>query len=394
MAEVEEGSYNAQDVLEAYGSRSYRWDAAGDLEEVEDLGTGARLGLKYDALGNLRAATLPDGREVEYLVDARNRRVGVVVDGVSERAWVYSGQLNPVLELRPDGGRSRFVYGTRSHVPEYMERDGERYRLVTDHLGSVRLVVNVTTGLVAQRVEYGPWGEVEADTNPGFQPFGYAGGLYDRHTGLVRFGARDYDPSTGRWTRKDPAGFEGGISLYLYAFADPINLIDPEGRLPEHYWPARRAMRRFIAENWKRSGRDATEYYAFIICKGMRCHTSPAQAGQIKGLHGQSAIGPELWEEAERARKSLQDGEIIVGTCHTHGANPRYPAQGADHFTDEDRATFARLASKYGWNLHFGVGPYGRSDGTASWFFWSPELERSLWGDAKSISEPWRPWRR
>jgi len=83
VAEVEEGSYNAQDVLEAYGSRSYRWDAAGDLEEVEDLGTGARLGLEYDALGNLRAATLPDGREVEYLVDARNRRVGVVVDGVS-----------------------------------------------------------------------------------------------------------------------------------------------------------------------------------------------------------------------------------------------------------------------------------------------------------------------
>jgi hypothetical protein len=33
-----------------------------------------------------------------------------------------------------------------------MERDGERYRLVTDHLGSVRLVVNVTTGLVAQRL--------------------------------------------------------------------------------------------------------------------------------------------------------------------------------------------------------------------------------------------------
>jgi RHS repeat-associated protein len=122
------------------------------------------------------------------------------------------------------------VYGTRSHVPEYMERDGERYRLVTDHLGSVRLVVNVTTGLVAQRLEYGPWGEVEADTNPGFQPFGYAGGLYDRHTGLVRFGARDYDPSTGRWTAKDPIEFDGGdVNLYLYCGGDPANRIDPDG---------------------------------------------------------------------------------------------------------------------------------------------------------------------
>jgi RHS repeat-associated protein len=124
------------------------------------------------------------------------------------------------------------VYGTRSHVPEYMERDGERYRLVTDHLGSVRLVVNVTTGLVAQRLEYGPWGEVEADTNPGFQPFGYAGGLYDRHTGLVRFGARDYDPSTGRWTAKDPIRFDGGMNHYLYVSGDPTNAIDPSGLIP------------------------------------------------------------------------------------------------------------------------------------------------------------------
>jgi len=35
-------------------------------------------------------------------------------------------------------------------------------------------------------------------TSTGFQPFGFAGGLYDRDTNLVRFGARDYDPETGR----------------------------------------------------------------------------------------------------------------------------------------------------------------------------------------------------
>ncbi len=44
------------------------------------------------------------------------------------------------------------------------------------------------------------WGQVLADSSPGFQPFGFAGGLWDRDTGLVRFGARDYDPEVGRWT--------------------------------------------------------------------------------------------------------------------------------------------------------------------------------------------------
>jgi uncharacterized protein RhaS with RHS repeats len=72
------------------------------------------------------------------------------------------------------------------------------YRLLSDHLGSPRLVLNTGDGTVAQRIDYDEFGRVLTDTNPGFQPFGFAGGLYDRDTGLVRFGARDYDPLTGR----------------------------------------------------------------------------------------------------------------------------------------------------------------------------------------------------
>jgi len=52
---------------------------------------------------------------------------------------------------------------------------------------------------------------------------------------LVRFGARDYDPSTGRWTGKDPVRpfeTEGG-NLFVYVLADPANLIDSTGNGPE-----------------------------------------------------------------------------------------------------------------------------------------------------------------
>ena len=75
------------------------------------------------------------------------------------------------------------------------------------------------------------FGRVLLDMNPGFQPFGFAGGLYEPDTGLVRFGARDDDAETGRWTAKDPLLFEGGdTNLYAYALGDPVNRSDPTGR--------------------------------------------------------------------------------------------------------------------------------------------------------------------
>jgi RHS repeat-associated protein len=82
-------------------------------------------------------------------------------------------------------------------------------------VGTLRVVAD-STGAVVKRIDYDTFGNVVADTNPAFSvPFGFAGGLHDRDTGLVRFGYRDYDPETGRWTAKDPILFAGGdVDLY------------------------------------------------------------------------------------------------------------------------------------------------------------------------------------
>lgn len=69
------------------------------------------------------------------------------------------------------------------------------------------------------------------DSNPGFQPFGFAGGVDDRDTKLIRFGARDYDAHAGRWTAKDPILFDGGsMNLFAYVNGDPINRVDHAGK--------------------------------------------------------------------------------------------------------------------------------------------------------------------
>jgi len=98
-------------------------------------------------------------------------------------------------------------------------------------------VINAADGTVAQRIDYDEWGRATLVTGTwDFQPFGFAGGLYDHDTGLVRFGARDYDPETGRWTGKDPIRFNGmSTNLFSYVTSDPISFADPSGALPTVY---------------------------------------------------------------------------------------------------------------------------------------------------------------
>ena len=236
-AGIELGVVDAQDRLTLYGGATYQYTDAGELAR-QIVGSDTTT-YHYDAMGALRWVQKSDGLRIDYVIDASGRRIGKRVNGVLTQGFLYESKLRIAAELTPSGSvLSRFVYGTQVNVPEYMERGGLRYRLITDYLGSVRLVVDATTGAVQQHVDYDEYGRVTANTNPGFQPFGYAGGLLDDITGLVRFGARDYDVRTGRFAVQDPIGLKGGTNKYAYADGDPINFSDPRGLWPQwiHTW--------------------------------------------------------------------------------------------------------------------------------------------------------------
>ncbi len=222
-------TYDEQDRLLTYGGASYSYTLNGELESKTESGLITQY--HYDLLGNLMQATLPGGMTLNYLIDGQNRRVGKKVDGVLTQGFLYQDQLNPIAELDGAGNVvARFVYAEKGNVPSYMVKGGVAYRIISDHLGSPRLIVNSSTGEIVQRMDYDEFGNVINDTNPGFQPFGFAGGIYDLHTQLTRFGARDYDAKTGRWTAKDPISFKGGdTNLYAYVISDPINWVDPKG---------------------------------------------------------------------------------------------------------------------------------------------------------------------
>ena len=108
---------------------------------------------------------------------------------------------------------------------------GGVYRIVTDHLGSVRLVYRVSNGGVVEQMSYGIFGLPDNGWGRAV-PFGFAGGLWDSDLGMLRFGARDMDPYKGRWVTKDRSRFGGGLNFYQYGSSDPVNYIDADGKNP------------------------------------------------------------------------------------------------------------------------------------------------------------------
>lgn len=258
----------AQDRVEKMGQMRWDWSPRGTVLRRRAVDEDQELEYRYNALGSLETVTHRTGVSVvwfvRYVNDALGRRVAKFA-GASEatatlqRTYLWDGMLRLVAEIEFTGGtysaRRRYVYASRPNVPEYMVRvttsETRAYRFLHDHLGSVRLVVDAQTGAVAQELRYDPLGAVRLDSQPRFQPFGFAGGLYDpdtgfltspggtpkqienRYTGLVRFGFRDYDGAVGRWMAKDPILFSGGdTNLYGYVLGDPVNGIDSSGLNP------------------------------------------------------------------------------------------------------------------------------------------------------------------
>jgi len=234
-------TYDDQDRILQHGSATYAYTANG--ERQSHTNGGQTTSYAYDFLGNLAAVTLPDGRQVSYVVDGAGRRIGRRVNGTLQSGYLYQDGHRVVAEL--DGNSrviSQFIYGTRPNVPDFMlvrvPELGEdvffAYRIISDHLGSPRFVVEAATNQIMQVMEYDAFGNVTLDTSPGFQPFGFAGGLYDRDTRLVRFGARDYDPDVGRWITRDSILFAAGdTNLYAYVSNDPVTRIDVTGFGPK-----------------------------------------------------------------------------------------------------------------------------------------------------------------
>ncbi|WP_449657225.1 polymorphic toxin-type HINT domain-containing protein [Streptomyces hazeniae] len=117
--------------------------------------------------------------------------------------------------------------------------------LAGDHHGTAQIAIDAKTG-DTQRRRLDPFGQGRdadsADPSKWVDDKGFVGGTNDETSGLVRLGAREYEPSTGRFVSADPVMVLTNpqqINGYSYANHNPVTTSDPTGTCADIDCPTR-----------------------------------------------------------------------------------------------------------------------------------------------------------
>ena len=215
--------YDDDDRLTNTGDTAYTYNEDGFLAS-KVRGPEQTL-YTYSSRGELLTVTLPDTTLIDYVYDPFGRCTAKKTGGIIIEKYLWQGKTKLLAVYNgSDQLLIRFEYAD-GRLPAAMEKGGTKYYLMYNQAGSLRAVAD-TSGTVVKTIEYDSFGVILSDSDTSFtMPLGFAGGMHDRDTGLVRFSLRDYDPESGRWTSKTPTLIsEGFTDFYGYALSDPVNV--------------------------------------------------------------------------------------------------------------------------------------------------------------------------
>ena len=232
------------DSVHAWAGWELEYNGRGQVTRMAHAAKGVAFHLDVDQAGHTRQVRFDDGRRIEYGLDAHSRRVrrqafDAQGNKVKDTRWVYAADsMRPTAEVDPQTLEVErvFIWGAFKFAPQaIVEPGGRELAVVSDERGSPLMVWDVATGQIIGEREYTAFGRITRDTltSEDVVPFGFAGGVFDEWTGLVRLGARDYAPDLARFIAPDPLNLEAGPNLYQYSMSDPINATDSTGLFTE-----------------------------------------------------------------------------------------------------------------------------------------------------------------
>ncbi len=213
----------------------YAYDRSGNITAAPAVGSGA-------GYNGAEQMTTRDGISYRYAgtdqVELTAQTGGLDYPG--QRSYSYgrtdANGLPLVETITTDPGRTGYIYDPQGTPLALYTPYGDAYYLALDGLGSPVAALD-HTGTLAGSYTYDPYGQSTATAHNGhdaidFQIYGFAGGLDDPTSGLMHYGHRWYDPTTGRFTQQDALETLADptrANRYEYANSNPINYIDPTG---------------------------------------------------------------------------------------------------------------------------------------------------------------------
>ncbi|MGA0601536.1 RHS repeat-associated core domain-containing protein [Caulobacter sp. KR2-114] len=204
---------NGNMTKDAAGARTFSYDKENRLTGGTVSASSTSVTLAYDPLGRL------------------NSQATTVSSTTTNTSFLYDGQR---LSAEYDGSGNllrRYIHGPGSDEPIVWIEGGatstDRRWLHADERGSV-VAQSDNTGTVTQIYAYGPYGEPQDNFGSGSR-FRYTGQIAIPELALYHYKARAYDPASGHFMQTDPVGYDGGINLYAYVGADPLNAADSRG---------------------------------------------------------------------------------------------------------------------------------------------------------------------
>ncbi len=190
--------------------QEYTWDAEGHLATVTE--NGKKTEYAYDSAGQRILAANADGSTTAYLPGGNELKVSASGTATAQRYYTHNGET-------------------------IATRDGKGFTyLFPDHQGTAMLAVTWGAGQLITRRKQLPFGAPRATTGtdwPGDR--GFVGGTTDP-TGYTHLGAREYDPTLGRFLSVDPLLLTDDPTQhnpYTYANNNPVTYADPTGEAYE-----------------------------------------------------------------------------------------------------------------------------------------------------------------
>jgi len=290
--------------------KAIEYDAAGNLIKFDrDTSAGTqRLVLDYDYRNRLiEVYTTTDitagepvwQRTVSYYYDALNRRVEKDLDTGTDLLYIYDGWR--CIEEREASGAAwtvarEHVYGAHylDEIIATRESGSLTYYLQDSNYNVVAVAED--DGDVIERYWYEPYGSVTFADSAGVErteaaalnkTLLFQGRRYDPETGFYYYRNRYYSPVLGRFLQRDPAGYQDGMSLYLFAGSSPLLRLDFLGLDDVPHW---------VEELNTRVGKAVSEVESEVLTTGW-APENPKYSGAV-GKHIHDQLSQTLGGEA------------------------------------------------------------------------------------------------